>query len=174
MASSSNRREPLKRSPESQRAWERTTRDRALERQREVAARQERRTRSGLRAGRKKNKVTVPAGARMKALARSHGVCVACLQREGIDLDRITISALELLVRRGVVRAAVQVHHVLDEEKWKQLAKLADNLVGICLQCHQDHHFKPDGRIARAALPSCTLELAEREGLDWYIERTYP
>jgi hypothetical protein len=91
----------------------------------------------------------VPAEARHGALERTAGRCITCPDR------------------------AVQVHHVLPKSKWPHLAKLADNLVGVCVECHARHEsaFR---RIPRSALPAVTLALAEREGLTWYIDRTYP
>lgn len=166
----------LSRSAEANRKWQEKTRARALEREKEVRERQKQRVARGLPAGRQRAnaKVRVPASIRARVLSRSLGVCVVCLEREGVDPERITLEALHRLAARGVVRMACQLHHVLDEQNWKHLAKLAENLVGVCVECHQSHHFAPNGRIPRAALPACVFELAEAEGLTWYIESTYP
>jgi hypothetical protein len=158
-----NRQSRLPRSAEGQRAWEERTRERARER-----AQAPRRRRTG------KKKVIVPKPVRQIAINRSLGVCVVCLHRAGVDPDRVSIAALQRLVSRGVVRAAVQVHHVLPEQSYPELVKCSDNLVGVCTDCHYAHEYAPNQRIPRAALPSCCLELALDHGEMPYIERIYP
>lgn len=161
-----------KRSAEGARRWQERSRQRARERAAEQAKRPP--LRPGHRRGGGKRKVTVPRIIRARAMNRTYGACFVCLHREGLDPEDVTIEALRRLVSRAVVRRAVHLHHVLDEAKFPKLAKLLENLAGVCFDCHEAHHFQPNGRIPREALPACALELAEREGLTWYIERTYP
>ncbi len=117
-----------------------------------------------------RSKGNVPRAARFAAYARSEGACVVCVHG---CRGNATGSALRGLIACGVVRRAVQVHHVLPKSKWPHLLKVADNLVGVCADCHARHE-SAYLRIPHAALPAVTLALAEREGLTWYIARTYP
>jgi 5-methylcytosine-specific restriction endonuclease McrA len=122
-------------------------------------------------------KIRVPVGVRLRALARSHDVCVMCLHREGVDLDTVTIGALRQLVRCGVLRAATQAHHVWPRQKWPNLIKVEANLTGLCRDCHSAHEFPgvKATRIPRAALPSCAIALAGDDGpMLGYLERVYP
>lgn len=118
----------------------------------------------------------IPPALRAIVRARSLGVCVVCLHREGVDVKCVTLTALNELVERRVVAPIAQLHHVLpkDDAHWPHLALERDNLIGVCADCHYAHEFQPDGRIPRAALPTCALDLAEREALMHYIERAYP
>lgn len=115
----------------------------------------------------------VPPAVRADALGRSRGVCVACLHREGLDPWRMSPGAVRRLVASGTLRWAEHPHHVLPQGRFAHLAAVADNIVGLCAACHADHHHSPHGRMPRAALPACTVELAEREGLGWYLDRMY-
>lgn len=123
------------------------------------------------RTGRRK--ATLKPYVRGRAFGRSHGLCVMCLHRAGARVDQMSTAALRHLARTDQVRRAVQLHHVLPEGKWPHLAKLATNLVGVCVACH-DEHERAHRRIPIAALPGCAIALAEREGLGWYLDRTYP
>ncbi len=118
--------------------------------------------------------VKVPPSIRARALARSGGVCVMCLHREGIDMEALTIGALRRLTRAGKVRAATQVHHVFPRHKWPALIKVLPNLVGTCPECH-DEHERAHRRFPRAVLPAETLRLADGDGpMQSYLDRTYP
>ena len=68
-------------------------------------------------------------------------------------------------------------HHVFPKAatKWPHLRADPDNLVMLCLPCH-DQHERAYKRVPRSALPAVTLALAEREGprAVAYLERTYP
>lgn len=168
----------MRRSPEGVRRWQDRSRERARERERE---RSSRRARSGStrpgglsrkRAGRRK--ATLPRPLRVRVLSRTRGLCTVCLHREQIDPERFSIPALQRLVTTGRLRAAVQLHHILPEDEYRQFARVEDNLIGVCVDCHMAHEFSPNGRIRRAALPACSIEFAETVGLSWFIERHYP
>lgn len=104
----------------------------------------------------------IPTGVRNAALARSEGLCVVCVH----DMRRRG----QLLA--GACRAT-QLHHVFPKAKWPDLAKLVENLIGVCPGCHADHE-NAHRRIPLAALPESTIALAEAYGIGWYLERTYP
>lgn len=184
------RSQPLKADPQKVQEWQQRSRERAIERARGregVRADEIRRaTAPGdfrdadgalvgqppapirpaagtpLRRKRRKRKAKIPKGVRQEALARSGGLCVVCVHDLLLAGKRV-----------GAAFRAVQLHHVLPEDTWPELAKLADNLVGVCPGDHDDHE-RANRRIPRAALPECSLRLARNEGLSWYIELTYP
>lgn len=162
----------LKRNPEGVRAWTEKSRERARERERE---RQERRA-AGLstrtRSGRRK--AALPKGLRTQVVNRTYGICTTCLHREGIDATRLSIAALHRLVSQGRLRLAVQLHHVLPEQRYRHLALKPWNLIGICPEEHYAHEFAPNYRIPRSALPAETIDGADEQGLGWYIEENYP
>lgn len=77
-------------------------------------------------------------------------------------------------------RKAEHLHHVFPKQKayWPRLTKLADNLVGLCTDCHWGHEFSPNHahRLPLMALPQCVFELAARtsqRAVD-YLLTTYP
>lgn len=122
------------------------TRTRARER-----ALAERRS-STLRPGQRKRKVAIPKAVRRRVLKRSGGLCIC-----------------------GCQRKATQLHHVLDETKFPELALVEDNLAGIFHDCNQRHHFQPNGRIPRERLPACAVRLASTHPrYQVFLERTYP
>jgi 5-methylcytosine-specific restriction endonuclease McrA len=102
----------------------------------------------------RRRKARVPLEVRGRALRRSRGRCV----------------------RPGCGARAAHLHHVLDEALFPELAEVEENLVGMCMRCNLNHHFKPGGRLPRAALPACALRLAEAHGprAVAHIERYYP
>jgi hypothetical protein len=68
-------------------------------------------------------------------------------------------------------------HHIFPKAatKWPHLIFELDNLVTLCLPCH-DRHERAYKRVPRAVLPIGVFALAEREGprAVSYLERTYP
>lgn len=111
---------------------------------------------SGLRPWQTTATIKVPPGARKEALARSKGLCVACVH-EG-----------------GIARRAVQVHHVYPKRLWPELAKLAACLVGVCVEHHANHE-SAHRRLPLAVLPPETIALAADDGpMQNYLARTYP
>lgn len=138
------KRSQLKANPEKVRAWQQRSRDKARDRTRQAVS-------SGVRRSQKR-KASIPRTVRRRVYARSHGVCI----------------------RPGCEAKCVQIHHVLDQEHFPQLALTEDNLVGVCARCNQRHHFEPGGRFPLAALPNCALRLAEAVDQLPYLERFYP
>lgn len=165
-------RKGLKRNPEKIRAWSDKHRGALQRSSREDgdAATEAGSTLSRGRSG--KRKVRIPPGIRGYVRARSHGVCVVCLYRQGLAVDAVTAGALRMLVRRGVLGAIAQLHHVLPEAEYPKYALEEDNLVGVCVTCHGDHEHGTR-RIPRGALPDVAVEFAAREGLSWYVDRYY-
>lgn len=166
------RKRRLESDPVKLRDWQRRSRERVQERAAERAA-------LGL-APRRKTKVRVRPNVRREAFRRSRGLCVGCLHRADVDLERVSIAALGHLVRRGLIREAVQFHHVLPEREWPALAQEDRNGVGMCPDCHYQHEQPGvnDGRLALVALPPAVrafvLTVAEQDGqAAAYIERTY-
>lgn len=125
---------------------------------------------------RKAKDIKVPPGARNKALDRSKGICVVCAFNARVDVVRLPREIRMQLLRDGVIQRATQVHHVLPRNKWPGLIKLADNLIGVCVDCHMAHEYigVKRRRIPRAALPACAIALADgMPKRERYLERTY-
>lgn len=131
------------------------------------------RDRGKLARGTPNRPLPVPPVVRAEAFARSRGLCVVCLHREGFLPWRMSPGAVRRLVATGTLRWAEHPHHVLPQGRFRHLAAIADNIVGVCATCHADHHVSPRGRMPKAALPACAIELAEREGVGWYLDRYY-
>jgi len=119
------------------------------QRSREKAQQRPRKPSSGFR-----RKARVPAAVRQRVFARSAGRCV----------------------RPGCERKAAHIHHWLDEAKFPHLALIEDNMSGTCAQCNWAHHFAPDQRLPRSAIPACALRLAEQagRGARAHLQRYYP
>jgi len=113
----------------------------------------QRRSRQPLNPGKRKVKAKIPQSVRDAARRRNGGICV----------------------RPGCDRKAIQLHHVLDESLWPELAKVEANLVGVCPLCNYRHHFEPDGRLPKSALPPSTMRLVARLGpkAQMHIDRFY-
>lgn len=106
-----------------------------------------------MRRHRRRRKAKIPPELRERVKARSGGICV----------------------RPGCGGRIAQLHHVLDEHGFPELALTEWNLVGVCWQCQQDHHFKPYGRLPRSALPPQTLRrLRAVPRYRDYLLRFYP
>lgn len=144
--------------------------------ERQVAALQ--RAANGGKRAKRRTKVRIPAGVRKVVKVRSHGACVVCLHRAGIDpAGPDAVAVIRQALRAGVVRPIQQLHHVFPEQTWPALAKTEACLVGCCVDDHMAHEFvacKPT-RIPRAALPAETIALADGDGpMENYLARTYP
>lgn len=70
--------------------------------------------------------------------------------------------------RRGIVRAATEVHHIrpvgsaLTPEGMKTLAYDRNNLMSVCVQCHQDlHAAMPKSRRPKTKRYQKKLQIAE-------------
>lgn len=109
-------------------------------------------------AAKRKRRQPMPQQVRMQARQRSLGRCVVC-------------------VWEGKPRAgkAEHLHHVMDVQMFPDLELEPDNLVGLCLQHHANHHAAFE-RVPREALPECCLILALEVGdraVD-HLKRFYP
>jgi 5-methylcytosine-specific restriction endonuclease McrA len=106
-----------------------------------------------------KKKASIPRAVRAEVRTRTANRCAVC----------ITVLASR-------PRRIAHLHHLFPEAEYPHLAKEPANLIGLCAECHSDYHFGGVNprRIPREALPRATFELACREGLGWFIERTYP
>jgi hypothetical protein len=114
----------------------------------------------------RKRRRPVPSETRALVLARSWGWCVACLAREGIYADALgNYRAVALMRSRtgGLPRPATQLHHVLPVTRWPDHELDADNMVGVCVECH-DRHEHGTTRIPLEALGHEALGLIERLG----------
>lgn len=130
---------------------------------------------------------SAPLRSASRPLSRSQGLArpVAALKRQGA-LERVAPRRKAKISPR--VRAEVkvrslgrcivcrgrghQLHHVFDEAAFPALAKLAANLVLVCVRCH-DRHTLAFERIPADKLPDCTLALGAVCDLGWYVARFY-
>jgi hypothetical protein len=144
------RRTELRPNPEKVRDWVDRSRQRARDRQAERV--DGHLPRPALKKTARRRKVAIPKPVRERALRRSGGLCIC-----------------------GCGRRATQVHHVLDETKFPELALVEDNMVAVFHDCNQRHHFQPGGRLRREVLPACAVRLAESQPrYEAHLERTYP
>lgn len=131
--------------------------------------------RSSLKPRGRKTQPRTHPHARARALSRSGGLCIVCLYNVGItDVRRVSTRRLQDLVESGAVKASRVLHHVFPKQRWPALITCDDNQVDVCDDHHNDHEFKPDGRIPRAALPECSVALATTEPMRRYLDATYP
>jgi hypothetical protein len=138
------KRSVLKSDPEQVRAWTERSRERARQQAREDAGNGQVRTR-------RKRKVKIPAEVRERVAARTDGYCIC-----------------------GCGRWAFEIHHVLPEGKFPELAKAESNYVAVNPVCHARHEnaFR---RLRRDCLPQYVLDLAATDSrYQLYLERTYP
>jgi 5-methylcytosine-specific restriction endonuclease McrA len=115
-----------------------------------------RRSRKPLSRGRRKRRLSVPPETTMAVRARSEGKCVVCVHQG-----------------RGRPKKAEHRHHCLPVQKWPELELVADNLVGVCSDCHDQHHHGIH-RIPLLALPECVFRLAADVGpaaVDYLLSR---
>lgn len=119
------------------------------ERSRERARQRPQQPRSGF-----KPKASIPPIVRRRVYARSAGRCI----------------------RPGCGSRCVHIHHILDQQAFPDLALVEDNMVGTCAHCNWAHHFAPNQRFPRSAIPACSLRLAEVVGAKalQHIRRYYP
>lgn len=167
-----DRKRELRADPEKVRDWLRKSRQplkrgKGLERGRGL----ERRSR--LQPGKRKRRWSPPAWMRKAVLDRTSGLCSACLVRHGLEAPATGL-AVRAALRAGVRRAR-HLHHVLPRERWPEHEKVAENLMGVCAECHDDHE-RANARIPHEAVPRCALDLARAAGpaeAD-YVAKTYP
>lgn len=145
------KRAELRPDPEKVRDWLDRTRQRARDRQREQVGPHLPRPATSLGRTAKKRKAVIPKPVRRRVLRRSGGLCICgCRQR------------------------ATQIHHVLDETKFPELALVEDNLAGVHHDCHA-RHTNAFVRLTRDCLPACAVRLAESHPRYLvHLERTYP
>jgi hypothetical protein len=101
----------------------------------------------------------IPPETRAEVKARSGGKCVVCLYW-GIRHPR----------------KATHLHHCFpkQENRWPELALVADGMVGACFDCHMAHE-NGSRRMPLLALPECVFQLAADVGqaaVD-YLLKTY-
>jgi 5-methylcytosine-specific restriction endonuclease McrA len=131
--------------------------------------------RSTLKPGKRKRRWSPPAWMRRAVLERTSGACAACLARAGANPYDTATAHVRRWLRAGLVRRAVHLHHCLPRERWPEHERDADNLVGVCAECHDDHE-RANARIPHEAVPRCALALAAAAGAAEadYIAKTYP
>ena len=101
----------------------------------------------------RRRKPKIPKDTRARVRARTNNICA----------------------RPGCEKRIVQLHHVLDQAHYPELALAEWNLIGVCWQCQLDHHFKPFGNLPRSAIPEDTLKRLRRDQQRWgYVLRHYP
>lgn len=71
-----------------------------------------------------------------------------------------------------------QIHHVIYQQKFRQVGRMRDsndprNLVHICYRHHRRHHAGLEP-IPRAVLPAGLEEFATELGLGWWLDKHYP
>lgn len=127
-----------------------------------------------LRPGQRKRRARVPAKMRARVYQRSGGVCVACAALRGLEASALPSARARRLLRQGLARACAHIHHVLPVQTWPDLELVEDNMVGVCVECH-DEHERAHRRIPRGALPRRAVMLAAAVGpaAADYVERTY-
>lgn len=148
------KRSGLSRSVEATRAWQDRSRKAAL--RKGMKSMGMRRTASRpLRRTARKRRAKIPTAVRARVKARSRGKCIACDTYPPAPID--------------------QLHHVLPVRDFPELEWTEDNLVGVCVGCH-DEHERAHRRIPWRRLPPCARELVDKVGVaaQVYAERTYP
>lgn len=147
---------PLRSDPDKVREWQARSRQRARE---NVENRRQTPRAAATRRPRRKrdNQVGLDPEVRTTALARSGGFCI----------------------RPGCERLATHPHHVLPKQAayFPELTNEPDMIVGLCFECHQNHHYgaRPEHRLPRSALPQCALAFASRDQrMQYWLERLYP
>lgn len=108
--------------------------------------------RTPLKTSARKRRPKVSDEHRLTAFKRSRGKCIVCS-----------------------ARVKLQAHHVLPVRDWPMLANMAENMVGVCPGCH-DNHERAHRRIRWDELPQCAITLAYSTSgaAAVYVERTYP
>lgn len=110
---------------------------------------------SPLVAAPRKVRPKILAAVRVDVRKRSHDCCVMCLYLARVSGE--PRRALQGLIRKGAIRRVAQLHHVLPYNEFPEYLQVRENMVGLCVPCHSQHHLPGvnGGRVPWAALPEC-------------------
>lgn len=82
---------------------------------------------------------------RVKILIRDHYECQDCRARIAeANKQEIVLSASE-----RIIRAAEQVHHIKELREYSDLRLKDDNLISLCIPCHNIRHGREPKRFVR-------------------------
>jgi 5-methylcytosine-specific restriction endonuclease McrA len=102
-----------------------------------------------LRRGKSKARARVPAPVRQQVKARTGGRCAACM-----------------------AQPVHQLHHVLPQQRFPELALEPLNMVGLCVDCHAAHEYAPGRRLALHVV-ACARPLLTDGPRRAYFNRIY-
>lgn len=73
---------------------------------------------------------------RVDILKRDHHECQDCVKR----LKEAAVNGTKLAADDRKIRRAVEVHHIKDLKEYPSLGLDDDNLISLCVECHNIRH----------------------------------
>lgn len=82
---------------------------------------------------------------RLDILKRDHYECQDCIAR----LKDAAVKGIQLRGEDRKIRRAEQVHHIKELKEYPELALDDDNLISLCVQCHNIRHDRHPMRFVK-------------------------